>query len=742
MKIKLRRLFAGVLTATMVLGMTMQASAFTYPNSYWPLHDAWSAAVASQNVDQTISIGKQTYDLLMGQFGLCADVCYNLEVKCDQVAWCYEMKGDLTNAILWRQRQLQMAQWLNDNERSYQDTILNVTAQLQHLQRQMEVYALVDDPADVPYTGTTGEPVSGVYYGTVPNGTQVNDSAHLVYVNFMDGYSLPYWVDYYADGDASLANDLKNGGVVELAWNFTESNSGLDTVLSSSADSYIQEGVDYLGQQNCTFLLRLGAEMNCWTSLPDPQKFIQAYQKIAKVARQYDNIALVFSPNDVSNRTVDYETYYPGDAYVDWIGCSSYKSNPTGNGSSYAYGNKNYSNDAYYCTGIYGNDPLVVLQDLNALAEKHDKPMMISECGFGYYNNSTGADQTAFATQQLTKFYSYLPMVYPRVKAIFFFDVDLSSSTYRYSLGGNSSVYNAYQQAVTSSAFIQDGENSAQGYTRLSTVNEKMDTLKLYTYAIFPGSGSATCQYYVDGALKYTATAEPFAYNLPVSSLTPGTHTIKVVATRAPFSKTVERTIFVDAQGNVTGSGATGMDLSSADNWAMGHILSAKNNGLLTARTSSGFRSNVTRLQFAELAVNLVERATGETLSTGSQSFTDTSDPVALKAAAAGITSGTGDGSTFSPNSPITRQEISVMLNQVIRLVDEAKGTDTLTSKDDQLGSQFTDKGEVASWAAKSMALLTNNGLMSGQSGGRLAPKSNTTVQEAIVLILAMYNKF
>ena len=51
--------------------------------------------------------------------------------------------------------------------------------------------------------------------------------------------------------------------------------------------------------------------MNCWTSLPDPQKYIQAYQKVAKAARQYDNIALVFSPNDVSNRTVTYETLLP-----------------------------------------------------------------------------------------------------------------------------------------------------------------------------------------------------------------------------------------------------------------------------------------------------------------------------------------------------------------------------------------------------------------------------------------------
>ena len=155
MKKILRRLAAGALTAALVMGLSLPASAFTYPNSYWPLHDAWSAAVSSQNIDQTISIGTQTYNLLM-QYGLNTDVCYNLEPKCDQVAWCYELKGDMSSAILWRQRQLQLAQWLNDNVASYQDTIINVNAQINHLQRQIEVYALVDDPADEPYTGSPG----------------------------------------------------------------------------------------------------------------------------------------------------------------------------------------------------------------------------------------------------------------------------------------------------------------------------------------------------------------------------------------------------------------------------------------------------------------------------------------------------------------------------------------------------------------------------------------------------------
>ena len=82
------------------------------------------------------------------------------------------------------------------------------------------------------------------------------------------------------------------------------------------------------------------------------------------------------------------------------------------------------------------------------------------------------------------------------------------------------------------------------------------------------------------------------------------------------------------------------------------------------------------------------------------------------------------------------------MLNQVIRCVDEAKGSTTLTNTDTTLNSQFTDAGQVDSWAADSMALLNNNGLMSGTSATTLSPKNNTSIQEAITLILALYNKF
>ena len=735
-----KRIAAVALTGALMSGMLLQASAFSYPQAYWPLQASWAQVQQNQDINGTISVAQQTYDLFKN-YPLGTEVCQILEPICAKAAWCYEMRGDVDNAVLWLQRQLTYAQWLNDNVKSYQDTLLNVPAQLKQLQRPMEIYTLAQDPADVPYYGVTGEPVSGVYYGVVPNGTHVNDSAALVYVNFLDGYSVDYWLDYYSNTDSTVNNALNNGGVVELAWNFTESNAGLDAVLS--ADSYINEGVAALGARNCTVLLRIGAEMNCWTNLPDPQKYIQAYQKVAKAARQYDNIALVFSPNDVSNRTVTYETYYPGDQYVDWIGVSTYKNGGPGYGSSYTYADTAHYNDAFYCTGLYGSDPLTVLEELAALAEAHKKPMMISECGFGYYNKSTGADQTANAVDQFTKFYSYIPMVYPQVKAIFLFDVDLSISQYRYPLSGSSALSSAYRQTVTGGAFLQGSETQGPAYTRLSTVSEPMDTLTLYTYASLPGTGDATCRYTLDGAQTFISTSEPFAYSLDVSSLSSGTHTVTATVTKGNFTRSVTRTFLVSG-GMVTGSDAMGslpVDVSSAASWAVGNILNAESLGLLTDRTSSNFSSSITRLQFAGLAVNLIEKVTGTTLPTGDQSFQDTSDPTALKAAQAGVASGTGNGN-FSPNANITRQEISVMLNQVIRCIDEAKGTNTLTNTSTALGSQFTDAGQVASWAVESMAALTNNGMMSGTSDTTLSPKNNTSIQEAITLILAMYNKF
>ena len=162
---------------------------------------------------------------------------------------------------------------------------------------------------------------------------------------------------------------------------------------------------------------------------------------------------------------------------------------------------------------------------------------------------------------------------------------------------------------------------------------------------------------------------------------------------------------------------------------------------LLTDRTDSGFQNQITRLQFADLAVNLIEKATGKSVAPAENTFQDTSAPAVLKAVAAGVTAGKSED-RFAPNDKITRQEICVMLNRVIEYVDQSRGSQTLTNASTQMDPKFTDSANIDSWAVNSVALLTNNGLMSGKDGGRVAPKDKTKVEEAAILILALYNKF
>ena len=133
-----KRIAAVALTGALMSGMLLQASAFSYPQAYWPLQASWAQVQQNQDINGTISVAQQTYDLFKN-YPLGTEVCQILEPICAKAAWCYEMRGDVDNAVLWLQRQLTYAQWLNDNVKSDQDTLLNVPAQLKQLQRPMEI---------------------------------------------------------------------------------------------------------------------------------------------------------------------------------------------------------------------------------------------------------------------------------------------------------------------------------------------------------------------------------------------------------------------------------------------------------------------------------------------------------------------------------------------------------------------------------------------------------------------------
>lgn len=176
---------------------------------------------------------------------------------------------------------------------------------------------------------------------------------------------------------------------------------------------------------------------------------------------------------------------------------------------------------------------------------------------------------------------------------------------------------------------------------------------------------------------------------------------------------------------------------SSASKWALPEILSAKEKGLLTPNTSTSFQTDITRGQFAELVVNMVERATGSEMKTAAENtFTDCKDTAVLKAFASGIVNGTSS-TTFSPQSLITREQIATMLYRAVTYIERVT-EQTYMQKNDSLNA-YADKKDVSSWAKTGVGIMANNGIMKGTSETMLSPQGKASVEQCILLVYRIF---
>jgi len=181
------------------------------------------------------------------------------------------------------------------------------------------------------------------------------------------------------------------------------------------------------------------------------------------------------------------------------------------------------------------------------------------------------------------------------------------------------------------------------------------------------------------------------------------------------------------------------MNDSSPSSWAVKEINAARAAGLIPDLSGNPkFTDSITRLQFAELVVNMVEKALKQQIDPlPSGRFTDCDDLAIRKAAAAGIVNGMSE-TTFVPNQTTNREQIATMVARAIAYMEEASGEDMTPSA----GSidKFADKGQVSSWAKDGVGLLAANGIMNGTSATKLSPKNPCTVEQSILLILRVYN--
>ncbi len=169
--------------------------------------------------------------------------------------------------------------------------------------------------------------------------------------------------------------------------------------------------------------------------------------------------------------------------------------------------------------------------------------------------------------------------------------------------------------------------------------------------------------------------------------------------------------------------------------WAKAEIDKAKEINLLPGNILGDYRSNITREEFSEIAVNLYEALSGkDVMLQGQDPFTDTQNPKVRIANALGIVKGIGDGK-FAPDYAITRQEISVMLYRTLQVAKPEYDYSGLNKY------IFEDYDRISSWAREAVGYLYGIGVTNGIGDNLFGPKGNTTREEAIVLAKRMHDK-
>jgi hypothetical protein len=203
--------------------------------------------------------------------------------------------------------------------------------------------------------------------------------------------------------------DLANGRTPLISWDGTD----LDSILSGSYDAMIRaraQGVKALGKP---VFLRWCWEMNGeWSGCGGdrnndpgktngPAKFVAAWRHIHNIFQNVGatNTTWVWSPNDrdvPSDSWNHWTRYYPGDAYVDWVGIDGYNWGNTQSWSSWSSFSSLFAN---------------VYRDYAGR-----KPIIIAE--------TASAEQGGSKPSWITSAASQLKKQFPGIAALVWFDVN------------------------------------------------------------------------------------------------------------------------------------------------------------------------------------------------------------------------------------------------------------------------------------------------------------------------------
>ncbi|SCL36350.1 Glycosyl hydrolase family 26 [Micromonospora pallida] len=235
-------------------------------------------------------------------------------------------------------------------------------------------------------------------------------------------HSFQHWgTPFRAD---RLTEDIARGRTPLLSW-----GAGPQAVLAATAaganDAAVRQQARLLRALRQPVLLRFTWEMDLPQRGYTPTTFKEAWRRVRTIFREEGaaNVAFVFCPTWLAYRTGRVSSFWPGDSMVDWVGADGY-ARPT--------------NDHAPLTELFP-----WFYDFGI---RHDKPMIIAECGV----NDTAPGVQA---EWLRRARVDLKETFPLVRALVYFDSRGSGDT-DWVLPGNRRTEAALLQLVHDPYFL------------------------------------------------------------------------------------------------------------------------------------------------------------------------------------------------------------------------------------------------------------------------------------------------
>lgn len=246
------------------------------------------------------------------------------------------------------------------------------------------------------------------------------------------------WADYVRE----------QGAFPQLAW---EPSS-----LEEVTDEALERAARALEEYGGPVMVRFAGEMNGqWTRYHgDPEAYRNVFRRVARALKPLPNVALMWCPNAIPVDNM--ASYYPGDEACDWVGVN------------------------FYSVPFLDNDPerpgdwIHPIDFLEPVYRQYSpkKPIAIGEYAASLESSLQAGRMTDFARLKLAQLYQSLPLRYPEVKLISWYDCNnlkearAERQLNNFQLTATPEVLEEYRQRLAQPWFLGSGQRSSPSEAR------------------------------------------------------------------------------------------------------------------------------------------------------------------------------------------------------------------------------------------------------------------------------------